>query len=281
MRIRSIKPEFWTSTDIAALPKDDRLLFIGLWSYVDDNGVGRDEDHLIVAALFPRDMCDNPRETLASVSRGLQRLSDAGLIVRYITDDRAYLQITAWERHQKIDRPNKPRFPRYDANRETLARPSRDPRETPSSGTEEQGNRGTEETSPLAPSATATPTTHKPDPQPLTRPNEKPKPRPNQGTRLPDDWTPSPALIDWTRRNTPDITNQELDNFRDYWKSKPGQGARKLDWDATWRTWARRAQEQTSNQRGRRNQNQIMADMRKKHDPRQGDALALIESTPQ
>ena len=61
MRIRTIKPEFWTSDDVAALDLDTRLLFIGLWSYVDDHGRGRDEEHLIIAALFPRDMYERPR----------------------------------------------------------------------------------------------------------------------------------------------------------------------------------------------------------------------------
>lgn len=42
MRIRNIKPEFWRSQDITALDKSARLTFIGLWNYVDDNGVGLD-----------------------------------------------------------------------------------------------------------------------------------------------------------------------------------------------------------------------------------------------
>ncbi|WP_461004592.1 hypothetical protein [Trueperella pyogenes] len=145
MRIRSIKPEFWTSDDIAELSIEDRLLFIGLWSYVDDNGVGEDREPLIVAALFPLDHYNNPRETLARLSRGLQTLFDKGLITRYISDERQLLQVNAWKKHQRIDRPNKPRFPRYEAIRDTLASVSRDYRETPSTGTGEQGNRGTGE----------------------------------------------------------------------------------------------------------------------------------------
>ena len=147
MRIRSIKPEFWTSEDVAALDWPTRLLFIGLWSYVDDNGVGRDNAKLIKADLFPLE--DDPRETLATVSRGLQALCDGGQIARYNVDGKPFLYINAWEDHQRIDRPNKPRYPLPTcANavpRETLATPSRDPRETPATGTGEQGNRGTEE----------------------------------------------------------------------------------------------------------------------------------------
>ena len=151
MRIRSIKPEFWRSDDIAALHWDTRLLFIGLWSYVDDNGVGRDHERFIVADLFALE--EDPRETLATVSRGLQTLSEHGLITRYTVDRKAYLHICTWEDHQRIDRPNKSRYPLPTCGnaeiRDTLATPSRDTREGPATGTEEQRNRGTEEGTPL------------------------------------------------------------------------------------------------------------------------------------
>lgn len=149
MRIRSIKPEFWRSEDINNLSIDDRLLFIGLWSYVDDNGVGRDELPVVVADLFAGDMFANPRETVARVSRGLSNLFSAGLIDRYQVDGKAYLMICKWNAHQRIDKPAKERFPRSDGElevvRDTLATPSRDIRETVAPGTEEQGSRGAEE----------------------------------------------------------------------------------------------------------------------------------------
>lgn len=145
MRIRSIKPEFYTSEDIAALDWPTRLLFIGLWSYVDDNGVGRDVERLIVADLFPLE--DDPRETLATVSRGLQTLFEQGLIARYHVHGKPYLQVTGWEKHQRIDKPNKARYePVTCADaviRDTLPTPSRDTRDTLAPGTGEQRNRGT------------------------------------------------------------------------------------------------------------------------------------------
>ncbi|MDK8500675.1 hypothetical protein QP933_06940 [Corynebacterium pseudodiphtheriticum] len=149
MRIRSIKPEFWRSLDIAALSIEDRLLFIGLWSYVDDNGVGVDRVPIIAAELFADDLSRDPRETLGRVSDGIGRLSECGLVQRYSDGSRDYLAVTNWERHQRIDKPNKPRYPLPTSEnvtiRETLATPSRNTRETPASGTEEQGNRGTGE----------------------------------------------------------------------------------------------------------------------------------------
>jgi hypothetical protein len=81
------------------------------------------------------------------VSRALETLFALGRIIRYTVDGRDFLAITNWEKHQRIDRPGKARYPaptRDDAIiRDTLATLSRDTRDTPSTGTGEQGNRGT------------------------------------------------------------------------------------------------------------------------------------------
>ena len=142
MRIRSIKPEFWRSADITGLSIDDRLLFIGLWSYVDDNGVGIDREPTIIGDLFAADMFRDSRETVARVSRGLQNLSEASLITRYTVEDRPFLFITNWSAHQRIDKPGKPRYPRPDDENAILATLSRDRRESVAPGAGEQGSRG-------------------------------------------------------------------------------------------------------------------------------------------
>jgi hypothetical protein len=108
-RIRSIKPEFWKSETIAALPIRTRLTFIGLWSYVDDNGVGIDSFKLIAAELYGLE--DDPREARDNTRECLARLADARLITRYTLDGKRYIRITNWDEHQRIDRPNKPRYP--------------------------------------------------------------------------------------------------------------------------------------------------------------------------
>ena len=62
---------------------------------------------------------------------------------------------------------------------------------------------------------------------------------------MPDGWQPDQAIVDWTRANAPAAANSlEVDRFRDYWTAQPGAKGRKTDWDATWRNWARRCQEQ-------------------------------------
>lgn len=84
------------------------------------------------------------------------------------------------------------------------------------------------------------------DAAPATANTSKPsKSSKARGTRLPDGWQPDQALADWTRANAPAAANSlEVDRFRDYWTAQPGAKGRKTDWDATWRNWARRCQEQ-------------------------------------
>lgn len=151
MRIRSIKPEFWTSEDIGALPWDVRLIFIGLWSYVADSGVGRDNTKLIAADLFPLE--DDPIETLATVSRGLATLSDAGLITRYQVKGKRFLHITEWASHQRIDKPTRSPFPPPTCEDAEFVEPSRESRESSGYGARDLGNKGSREQGSEGPSS--------------------------------------------------------------------------------------------------------------------------------
>lgn len=151
MRIRSVKPEFWRSDDITSLSREHRLLFIGLWQYVDDNGVGVDDYRQIAADLFALE--DDQKEVRDYVRDGLATLERALLIVRYEVDGKPLLFIHSWDRHQRVDRPGKPRYPRpeFDGpsptrqspeNPECDASASRQPRECDATGAGEQGSRG-------------------------------------------------------------------------------------------------------------------------------------------
>ena len=73
---------------------------------------------------------------------------------------------------------------------------------------------------------------------------------PNRGTRLPDDWQPSPALVAYVRSECPTVDGRaETENFRDYWHAKSGKDATKRDWDATFRRWMRTARDRQNNGR--------------------------------
>jgi hypothetical protein len=153
-RIRSIKPDFFTSETVASLPLSARLTFIGLWTYVDDNGVGLDNELLVTAAIWPLER-DN-LETLARTREDLARLSRERVVTRYRDSRKGYLFVTNWDEHQKVDHPRKPRYPRPDDpgiteavtsvdadQRESLATSSRKPREDVApeqgSGSRDQG----------------------------------------------------------------------------------------------------------------------------------------------
>ena len=156
MRIRSIKPEFWRSDDIAALPISARLLFVGMWSYVDDNGVGSDKLAAVAADLFAPDLEADPTETFRRVSADTTRLEKRGLIVRYKVDGKPLLYVTNWEKHQLVKNPSlghKYPLPPADllASATALRRPSVDTAETLGTGTGEQGNRGTGDKNTSAP----------------------------------------------------------------------------------------------------------------------------------
>jgi hypothetical protein len=64
-----------------------------------------------------------------------------------------------------------------------------------------------------------------------------------RGTRLPEDWQPTPELLAYanSRGWHGQALADEIENFRDYWTAKTGASATKLDWPATFRTWIRKA----------------------------------------
>jgi hypothetical protein len=105
-RIRTIKPEFFTSLSIADLTPEQRLTFIGLWTHVDDEGRCVDDPRLIKAALWPLD-----DRTATDVERDLGVLSEASLILRYTLNRKRYLAVTNWHEHQRISRPSQSKLP--------------------------------------------------------------------------------------------------------------------------------------------------------------------------
>src|ERR1700722_13703268 len=94
-----------------------RLLFIGLWNWCDDCGHHPLAPKQIKALIFP---CDS-LITSEVVQEMIDELSATGLVTVYVVDDRKYLEITGW-RHQKIDKPQKPRFPQPVTELSTNAR---------------------------------------------------------------------------------------------------------------------------------------------------------------
>ncbi|WP_426805362.1 hypothetical protein [Stenotrophomonas sp. SrG] len=99
-RIRSIKPEFWSSEQVMECSPMARLLFIGLWNFCDDGGNHVASAKTVKAEIFPGDDIAS-----TDVQRMLDELSSNSLIAFYTNGGKDYLHVTGWKKHQKIDRP--------------------------------------------------------------------------------------------------------------------------------------------------------------------------------
>lgn len=105
-RIRTIKPEFFTSDTVSELSLRARLTWIGLWTYCDDYGRCRDNAKLIKAAVWALDDV-----TLRDIERDVLELQRAGLVQRYVVDGKNYMQVTSWSEHQKVSHPTASKIP--------------------------------------------------------------------------------------------------------------------------------------------------------------------------
>lgn len=99
-RIRTIKPEFWTSEQIVSCSPNARLLFIGLWNFCDDHGVHPASYVRLKAEVFPVD-----NFSIEETKRWIGELTNNDLVREYAANDKSYWIVTGWERHQRIDRP--------------------------------------------------------------------------------------------------------------------------------------------------------------------------------
>lgn len=92
-RIRAIKPDFFLDESLAELPAMTRLLFIGLWTLADKDGLLEDRPKRIKASLLPYDATD--------VEPLLAALNAAGFVTRYEVDGVACIAIRNFAKHQR------------------------------------------------------------------------------------------------------------------------------------------------------------------------------------
>lgn len=107
-RIRTIKPEFWTDGDMLKISRDARLFYIGLWNFVDDNGVIEYDIISLKARIFPMDKVD--------ISKLLAELNKINKIVVYELENKKYILTKNLVNHQVIDRPRKSNLPLPTSN---------------------------------------------------------------------------------------------------------------------------------------------------------------------
>lgn len=138
-RIRTIKPEFFTSEDIVALPPLARLLYIAMWCEADKAGRLAWKPKTFKMRYLPADSCDIEELCNQIVSAGLVRLYGDGLAF-----------IPKFADHQHINpRETESKLPAPDASR------TRRPRVSDAQGGRE--GKGKEGDSPVVDDATDNP----------------------------------------------------------------------------------------------------------------------------
>jgi hypothetical protein len=100
-RIRTIKPEFFTSEQIAECSANARLVFVGMWCFCDDSGV-----HPASAARLKMEVMPADPISKDQVQALINELLEIGLLDQYQVDNSIYWRVTGWEKHQRIDQPS-------------------------------------------------------------------------------------------------------------------------------------------------------------------------------
>lgn len=114
-RIRTIKPEFWSSPDTAEASPVARLTFIAMWNWADDYGRGTLNLKELEGFIFPNDDVAELVQGTSDTKQGSSAhfrdtvkevVTVFGLNV-YEVDRRTYYEIPSWDGHQRTERKAK------------------------------------------------------------------------------------------------------------------------------------------------------------------------------
>lgn len=108
-RNRMLNPEFWLDEKLAKLSAHARLLYQGLWGICDDNyATIPDRPEWIKAQVFPYEKVD--------IRKLLNELSSSGHIVLFTFENEQFWFIKNFFKYQKVDKPSKPKYPKFEAD---------------------------------------------------------------------------------------------------------------------------------------------------------------------
>lgn len=111
-RIRTIKPEFWSSPDVAKASAVARLAYIGMWNWADDYGRGTLNLKELEGFIFPN---DDIKELSVGTSENfrcvVKEVVDTFGIIIYEVHGRTYYAIPTWADHQRTERKAKSKYP--------------------------------------------------------------------------------------------------------------------------------------------------------------------------
>jgi hypothetical protein len=224
-RARNIKPGFFKNEDLADLDCHTRLLFIGLWTIADRAGRFENRPRKIKAEIFPYEQ--------VNVESCMDQLCAKQFLTMYEVDGGQFVEIANWLRHQtphhkEVDSviPAPPQIKRQKKQQLAHAQSMDEPSMECSCAIENASC--PTDSGFLIPDSG------------LLIPDSRASAKHERATRLPTDFqlTDERRLVAEAERLPAERT---FAGFVDYWRAAAGAKARKLDWDATWRTWCRRA----------------------------------------
>jgi hypothetical protein len=251
-RIRTVKPEFFTSPSTAAADFPVRIFYEALWCWADDFGIGETNLHGLLGFAFP----DSDGFSAQDVRRFCADCAQHFGVAFYTVSGRNYYAVQTWDQHQKTERredrrkhptPDHPDaipdlriYGCADSAPDMPRKNGAELRET-GAGTGEQGNRGKgrgeQGNSVSAPHSNGTVVL-------LREPETPTKSASTRGTRLPEGWMPRPKTVEQIKAEFPHSTSDQIrtehNQFTDWAASCSTKAAVKRDWDAAWRTWMRR-----------------------------------------
>ena len=190
-RIRTIKPEFWSSPGVAKMSPLARLTFIGMWNWADDAGRGTYNPRELMGFIFPNDY----EMTVAEFAQLCAEIERHVAVIFYKVADRGFYYIPSWKKHQsKYAKMQASRFPAPDdgvrinpvnmqaiddvaessGNSATMRGSSGDSSGDSAIGTGEQGNRGTGEQIYMSETSSDVVATPKPPTKPSPKRNAYP-----------------------------------------------------------------------------------------------------------
>lgn len=109
-RIRSIKPEFFTSPDTGRASIRARLFYVALWCWADDYGIGETNFNMLAGFAFPEgDQIE--RKELPSLCK---EVAEAYGTMFYTVRGRHYYSIPTWDEHQRTQRKAAAKYPTPD-----------------------------------------------------------------------------------------------------------------------------------------------------------------------
>ena len=109
-RIRTIKPEFFTSPDTAKASIEARLFYIALWCWADDWGIGEANMNALLGFAFPED----DEKTRKEIQSLCKEVANTYGTLFYENNGRYFYAIPTWEDHQRTQRRAQRRNPTPD-----------------------------------------------------------------------------------------------------------------------------------------------------------------------